>query len=283
MTAPPTPASRSDLSGPLVQALSGRSCAHLAILLRSLDEVPEAQAAFYAVGARRNGWLLHHALPGRAAEERAALTAAGLDIAALEAEGRMLIDEWAISEPPETWAQRWVAVAQRAIARGFDAVWWTGYPVGPDDELYRTLVAYDQAWEACIHGRPSVSMCLYIAEGLPEPERDRREAQLGAFHDALLVPAGEQGVRLVLRAPPSPELVEAVLPSAPRRPEPPADLSARELEVLTLMGEGMRNREIADRLVISEATVKTHVRHVLEKLRMRNRAEAAAFAARYLL
>ena len=278
----PATRSQADLSGPLGDALRGRSCAHLAILLRSLDEVPAAQASFYAVGARRNGWLLHHALPGRADEERAALTAAGLDVARLEAAGQMLVDEWAVTEPPETWAQRWVAVAQRAIARGFDAVWWTGYPVGPDDELYRTLVQYDQAWEACIHGRPSVSMCLYVAEGLPEPERERREAELGAFHDALLVHA-DHGVRLVLRAPPSPELVEAVLPAQQRPPEPVADLSARELEVLTMMGGGLRNREIAEKLVIGEATVKTHVRHVLEKLRMRNRAEAAAFAARYLL
>jgi DNA-binding NarL/FixJ family response regulator len=65
-------------------------------------------------------------------------------------------------------------------------------------------------------------------------------------------------------------------------PDPLADLSDREREVLALLAEGLRNREIAERLVISEATVKTHVRHVLEKLRFRNRAEAAVFAARYL-
>jgi DNA-binding NarL/FixJ family response regulator len=70
-------------------------------------------------------------------------------------------------------------------------------------------------------------------------------------------------------------------PSA--EPEDPlAALSARERDVLALLAEGLRNREIAERLVISEATVKTHVRHVLEKLHFRNRAEAAAFAARHL-
>jgi DNA-binding NarL/FixJ family response regulator len=65
-------------------------------------------------------------------------------------------------------------------------------------------------------------------------------------------------------------------------PDPLGALSDREREVLALLAEGLRNREIAERLVISEATVKTHVRHVLEKLRFRNRAEAAAFAARHL-
>jgi DNA-binding NarL/FixJ family response regulator len=60
------------------------------------------------------------------------------------------------------------------------------------------------------------------------------------------------------------------------------DLSDREREVLGLIARGMRNREIAETLFVTEATVKTHVRHILEKLRIRNRAEAAAFAARYL-
>jgi two-component system, NarL family, response regulator LiaR len=64
--------------------------------------------------------------------------------------------------------------------------------------------------------------------------------------------------------------------------DPLAVLSEREREVLSLLSAGLRNREIAERLVIGEPTVKTHVRHVLEKLRFRNRAEAAAFAARHL-
>jgi DNA-binding NarL/FixJ family response regulator len=64
--------------------------------------------------------------------------------------------------------------------------------------------------------------------------------------------------------------------------DPLVELSPREREVLALLAEGMRNREIAERLVVSETTIKTHVRHILEKLRLRNRSEAAAFAARHL-
>lgn len=64
--------------------------------------------------------------------------------------------------------------------------------------------------------------------------------------------------------------------------DPLLELSPREREVLALLADGLRNREIAERLVVSETTVKTHVRHILEKLHLRNRAEAAVFAARHL-
>lgn len=57
-------------------------------------------------------------------------------------------------------------------------------------------------------------------------------------------------------------------------------LSAREEEVLALIVEGRSNRDIAATLVISEPTVATHVRHILEKTGTANRTEAAAFALR---
>jgi len=53
-------------------------------------------------------------------------------------------------------------------------------------------------------------------------------------------------------------------------------LSPRESEVLGLITRGLRNREIAKALYISESTTKVHVRHVLEKLGVRTRAEAAS-------
>ena len=58
-------------------------------------------------------------------------------------------------------------------------------------------------------------------------------------------------------------------------------LSHREREVLELLASGTSNKDIAHSLLLSENTVKTHVRSILEKLHVRNRAQAAAHAARW--
>jgi two-component system, NarL family, nitrate/nitrite response regulator NarL len=63
-------------------------------------------------------------------------------------------------------------------------------------------------------------------------------------------------------------------------PAPPACLTAREQEVLHLLGEGLSNKEIGRRLCIELPTVKNHVHHVLEKLHVRRRAEAVAVVRR---
>jgi DNA-binding NarL/FixJ family response regulator len=58
----------------------------------------------------------------------------------------------------------------------------------------------------------------------------------------------------------------------------PADLTPREREVLTLIGEGLSNRAIAGKLFVSEATVKTHINNLFAKAGLRDRVEAVRFA-----
>jgi DNA-binding NarL/FixJ family response regulator len=87
--------------------------------------------------------------------------------------------------------------------------------------------------------------------------------------DSLLAPAVTRGV------------IEAFVRSSPARPElalAAGELTSRERQTLELLARGLSNAEIARDLVVSEATVKTHVGHVLTKLGVRDRVQAVIFA-----
>jgi DNA-binding NarL/FixJ family response regulator len=67
------------------------------------------------------------------------------------------------------------------------------------------------------------------------------------------------------------------LPSKMKGADRITDLTSREKEILSLIGDGLSNRQIADHLLIEEGTVKNHVHHILHKLNVRSRVDAATF------
>jgi DNA-binding NarL/FixJ family response regulator len=98
-----------------------------------------------------------------------------------------------------------------------------------------------------------------------------------------------EGVRSVMAGDAllAPEITRRLLERFIQRPPPSgqtppefADLTTRELEVLRLIADGLSNAEIAASLFLSQATVKTHVNHILTKLRLRDRVQAVALAYR---
>jgi NarL family two-component system response regulator LiaR len=66
----------------------------------------------------------------------------------------------------------------------------------------------------------------------------------------------------------------------PKQPPTPEPLTEREMEVLRLVAQGQSNQEIAEELVISEATARTHVSNILRKLHLASRTQAALYALR---
>jgi NarL family two-component system response regulator LiaR len=81
-----------------------------------------------------------------------------------------------------------------------------------------------------------------------------------------------------------PTIARKLIRELNRPPEnlPPTEqpLTEREVEVLSLVARGLSNQEIADRLVVSERTVRTHVSNILGKLHLANRTQAALYAVR---
>ena len=103
--------------------------------------------------------------------------------------------------------------------------------------------------------------------------------------------AGARGY--LLKTTPAKELVEVIRQTYAGKKRIPAEvaaqlaehigeeaLTAREIEVLKHLAEGNRNKDIADRLFISEETVKVHIKHIMEKLGANDRTQAVAIAVR---
>jgi two-component system nitrate/nitrite response regulator NarL len=81
----------------------------------------------------------------------------------------------------------------------------------------------------------------------------------------------------------SPHLTQLLMEEMRQKKTKEEPLSPREREILQLVGEGLTNAEIAARLFIGETTVRTHLQRLLNKLKLKNRAEAIAYALRHNL
>jgi DNA-binding NarL/FixJ family response regulator len=104
--------------------------------------------------------------------------------------------------------------------------------------------------------------------GEDPPEQLVAAVRAAAAGDALIAPTITK------------RLIEQFTRTAPPSTPPPAlqQLTPREVEVLTLISRGLSNGEIASELVLSEATVKTHVKRLLSKLSVRDRVQAVVRA-----
>jgi DNA-binding CsgD family transcriptional regulator len=179
--------------------------------------------------------------------------------AAALAEARRVNAGWVVGEL-ETWRRRAGAEHDEAAAAGPYAL-----------ELAGRAEQAAAAWSAL--GCPyEAALALAHADDPAAAQRGLAALQeLGAQPAAAIVARRlrERGVRGVPRG-----------PRAATR-DNPAGLTARELEVLALVAEGMRNADIAERLFLSEKTVAHHVSAILRKLDVRTRGEASAAARRF--
>jgi DNA-binding NarL/FixJ family response regulator len=133
---------------------------------------------------------------------------------------------------------------------------------------------------------------ILVLTGVRDPEIHRQAIRQGAL--GLVVK--EQAVETLLQAIAKvragevwlePTMIARVLGDLTRPPSPPqpsaeatniARLTEREREVITLVGEGLRNKHIAERLYISEATVRHHLTAIFAKLGLADRFELAIYA-----
>ena len=152
-----------------------------------------------------------------------------------------------------------------------------GLPVEPPDNV-------PERFRLQLDGEPEAAAELLKAEGADYdaaialvPSSDG--SLLRAAHEQLRALGANPAAAIVARR--LRELGERNVPRGPRAAtrENPAGLTNRELEVLPLLAKGLRNAEIAQRLVVTPKTVDHHVSSILRKLGVTNRAQAGAAAA----
>lgn len=138
----------------------------------------------------------------------------------------------------------------------------------------RVVVLTTYADDASIVGALSAGAMGFLTKDASR-EDIRRSLEAAQAGQAVL----DAGVQAALVRAAVPKIAAPSSPSPPRTALPDG-LTAREAEVLTLVAAGLSNAEIAVRLYLGEATVKTHINRIFAKTASRDRAQAAAYAFR---
>lgn len=136
----------------------------------------------------------------------------------------------------------------------------------------------------CLAASPSSR--VVVLTSMPDDDRVLPAIRAGALSYLLKDVSAEDLARAIREAasgrptlhPVAAQRMMQELSGPPRREPSVHDISPREMEVLQLIGKGLGNREIGDRLYIGERTVKTHVSHLLEKLNLQDRTQLAIYA-----
>jgi MEDS: MEthanogen/methylotroph, DcmR Sensory domain len=186
------------LEGVLAPPLEGGSCPHLAVLLKREDDLYPVLASFYALGAKRDGWLAHRSLRSQAAHDRERLAKAGLDVDSLEADERLAVVEFDPGEDPAASPEPWRQALDEALARGLTGLWYSRFAVGPADEQFAGVAAFERAWDDAFRDQPVVTLCPYVVGELTGTSTLDRLDGVSGFHDGVLIPGdGGGGFRLL--------------------------------------------------------------------------------------
>ena len=163
------------------------------------------------------------------------------------------------------------ARADRATGRALAA---TGKRAAAIPHIERALAGFAGFELALEVARTRLLLAATVGDDEPEAAAAAGRAALAALEELGAARDADRAAALLRSFG-----VRAARASGPRGPDV---LTKREREILELLGEGLSNREMAERLYLSPRTVEHHVASVLSKLELGNRAEAAAYAARTL-
>jgi DNA-binding NarL/FixJ family response regulator len=191
---------------------------------------------------------------------RKLLESAGIDVAGEAGDGQDAIDKARRLRPD--------LVLMDIRMPGMDGIEATRRLASGDSANMRVLILTTFGLDDYVYEALRAGASGFMLKDAP-PEELLAAIEIVSRGDALIAPAVTRSVieeftrRSPASAPPNAEFDE---------------LTAREREVLELLARGLSNAEIADRLVVSDGTVKTHVAHVLSKLGLRDRVQAVILA-----